>query len=91
MVRVTVAGVGRPRRVKAPRSGPVPETVLLVASPAVAVMVALPTGPSEEVTVPLITPSPLRSITCTPLRFSPASMSRRWVEVAYPVLVTLRV
>ena len=87
---VKVPGVGRPRRVKAPTSSWVSDTVRAVVSPKVAVTVAPPIGPPAPVTCPAIDPSPSSSWISRSARVSPAARSMRWTCSLKPGLVTTR-
>src|SRR5581483_5372892 len=81
---VKVAGVGRLRRVNAPMSSCVSDTVPEIDFPSDAVIVTPPIGPFASNTCPLMSPSPLRSRISTPARLT------RCTSVAKPSLLTVR-
>ena len=88
-VSVKLPGVGSPRRVNFPRfAASVSDTVVTLVWPAVAVIVTPCSGPDPSVTRPEMSPSPLRKVSCTPVRCSPPETSSCCTVVAYPVLTT---
>ena len=79
---VNEAGVGRPRNVNDPACAPVSDTVLTRVCPLEATTVAPDRAVEPVETEPLISPSPLTSVICTPVRTSPARTSMRSVDGA---------